>query len=409
MGGDKLKRILFKGDKIIWAVFFIICAISWVEVFSATSRQITDSGSYWLPIIKHTAFLIAGIFVVWFMQNFRPRQIKGLTGFFYWLGLIGLIWAQFDPNSRINGSARWINVFGLFTIQPMEFAKMGLIMTTARILSKYQDENGTSGEALKEIAKYSILPILIILKENLSTAALLILAIYMMMYIAKMPWKQLLLIAGSGIAVAALGIGAILFTPESFAGKGDFGSKVITWKHRIQAIGDSTPIDPDNYKIDDDQRAHANMAIASSHFFGCGPGNSVQRDNIPHSYSDFIYAIIIEELGLIGGVVVILLYLTLLYRSGKIADRSDSAYSAYLAMGIGIIITLQAMLHMYISVGDFVTGQPLPLISQGGTSVVINCIYIGMLLSISRHQRKDGAAAPAIETETDNYNGQTAS
>lgn len=389
MGGDKLKRILFKGDKIIWAVFFIICAISWVEVFSATSRQISETENYWLPIIKHTAFLIGGLCVIFIMQNFETRHIKKMSTFFYWLGVIGLIWAQFDPNSRINGSARWINVFGLFTVQPMEFAKIGLVMMTAKIMSEHQNESGTEGTALKEILKYSILPILIILKENLSTAALLLLALYMMMYIGKCPAKQLLSIAGIGICVGAIGITAILLTPDSVASKeGGFGSKVVTWKHRLEAIGDNKQIDPDNFKIDDDQRAHANMAIASSHIFGCGPGNSVQRDNIPHSYSDFIYAIIIEELGLVGGVVVLLLYLTFLYRSGKIANRSEDAFSAYLAMGIGIIITLQAMLHMYISVGDFVTGQPLPLMSQGGTSVVINCIYIGMLLSISRHTHK---------------------
>ena len=387
MEGDKLRRILFKGDRVIWAVFFIICAISWVEVFSATSRQIKINGNYWIPIIKHSAFLLSGIFVVWFMQNLKPRQIKGLTNFIYWIGLIGLLWAQFS-SSRINGSARWINVFDLFTIQPMEFAKMGLIMVTARILSRYQNENGTDGAALKEIAKYSILPILIILKENLSTAALLVLAIYFMMYIAKMPSKQLLVLFGSGVATVIIGVVALLSIPESFANEGEFGSKVITWKHRIVNSSDKTPIDPDNYKIDDDQRAHANMAIASSHLFGCGPGNSVQRDNIPHAYSDFIYAIIIEELGLIGGIIIILLYLTFLYRCGKIANRSEDAQSAYIVMGIGLIIVLQAMLHMYISVGDFVTGQPLPLMSLGGTSVIINCIYIGMLLCISRHTLK---------------------
>ena len=403
MGGDKLKRILFKGDKIIWAVFFIICAISWVEVFSATSRQISETENYWLPIIKHTAFLIGGLCVIFIMQNFETRHIKKMSTFFYWLGVIGLIWAQFDPNSRINGSARWINVFGLFTVQPMEFAKIGLVMMTAKIMSEHQNESGTEGTALKEILKYSILPILIILKENLSTAALLLLALYMMMYIGKCPAKQLLSIAGIGICVGAIGITAILLTPDSVASKeGGFGSKVVTWKHRLEAIGDNKQIDPDNFKIDDDQRAHANMAIASSHIFGCGPGNSVQRDNIPHSYSDFIYAIIIEELGLVGGVVVLLLYLTFLYRSGKIANRSEDAFSAYLAMGIGIIITLQALLHMYISVGDFVTGQPLPLMSQGGTSVVINCIYIGMLLSISRHTHKSEPEVVVENATSDN-------
>ncbi len=399
MENEKLKRILFKGDKIIWAVFFIICAISWVEVFSATSRQLSANENYWLPIIKHTAFLIGGIVVIVAIQNFKLQLIKKMTNTFYWLGLIGLIVAQFCP--PINGSHRWID-FGFFTIQPMEIAKIGIVMVTARILSENQHETGTSWIAIKDILKYSILPVLIIFKENLSTAALIVFAIGMMMYIARCPNKLLLGISGSFIVSAMLGVGVLLALPDSVADWGSFGSKVITWKHRVQAIGDSTPIDPETYKIEDDQRAHANMAIASSHFFGCGPGNSMQRDNIPHAYSDFIYAIIIEELGLIGGVTVILLYLTLLYRCGKIAEKSEDAYSAYMAMGFGIIITLQAMLHMYISVGDFVTGQPLPLISQGGTSVAINCIYIGMLLSLSRHARKNEAEAKKQTITSDN-------
>ena len=144
----------------------------------------------------------------------------------------------------------------------------------------------------------------------------------------------------------------------------------------------------EDYVIDNEQRTYANIAIASSHIIGCGPGNSVQRDFIPHAYSDFIYAVIIEELGLLGGLFVLILYMTILYRCGKIAKKCEDPYPAFLIMGIGMIITMQAMLHMYISVGDFVTGQPLPLISQGGTSVLINCVYIGMILSISRYAKK---------------------
>ena len=122
MSSDQLKRILFKGDKTIWIVFFIICAISWVEGFSATSRQINEAGSYWTPIIKHTIFLVAGVVVVWIMHNMKVAWIKKLTFIIYGLGLAGLIWAQFDEGSKINDSARWIKIFGM-TFQPMELAK----------------------------------------------------------------------------------------------------------------------------------------------------------------------------------------------------------------------------------------------------------------------------------------------
>ena len=380
---DNIKERLFQGDKIIWIVFFIICAISGVEVFSATSRQISDSGSYWSPVIRHLMFLAAGIFIIWFINLYSIDQVKKIGKYFYLAGVAGIIWAQFDSSSQINGSARWISL-GFITFQPMEFVKLGLVMLTAKIIAGHQDSKGTKETALISILKLGLLPILIILKENLSTAFILSLTLFLMLFIAKAPWKQMLKVVGICTAIGVVGICAIMLTPDSVA-KGDgFGNKVITWKNRIKDMGNSDPIDPATYQIVDDQRAHANMAIASSHLIGCGPGNSVQRDNIPHAYSDFIYAIILEELGLIGGIFVLLLYLTLLYRCGKIANRCEKMYPAMLAIGIGIIIVSQAMLHMYISVGDFVTGQPLPLISQGGTSVMINCVYIGILLCISK-------------------------
>ena len=384
---DNIKERLFQGDKIIWIVFFIICAISGVEDFSATSRQISDSGSYWSPVIRHLMFLAAGIFIIWFINLYSIDQVKKIGKYFYLAGVAGIIWAQFDSSSQINGSARWISL-GFITFQPMEFVKLGLVMLTAKIIAGHQDSKGTKETALISILKLGLLPILIILKENLSTAFILSLTLFLMLFIAKAPWKQMLKVVGICTAIGVVGICAIMLTPDSVA-KGDgFGNKVITWKNRIKDMGNSDPIDPATYQIVDDQRAHANMAIASSHLIGCGPGNSVQRDNIPHAYSDFIYAIILEELGLIGGIFVLLLYLTLLYRCGKIANRCEKMYPAMLAIGIGIIIVSQAMLHMYISVGDFVTGQPLPLISQGGTSVMINCVYIGILLCISKDTLK---------------------
>lgn len=401
MGGDQLKRILFKGDKTIWIVFFIICSISWVEVFSATSRQINETGNYWLPIIKHTIFLAAGIFVVWIMHNMKVAWIKKLTYVIYWLGIAGLVWAQFSP--KINNSARWISIMGM-TFQPMELAKMGLVMITALISSKHQDEEGTDRFALNRILIYGTIPILLILKENLSTALIILLTLYAMMFVCRYPRGQMLKILGIAFAAGAIGLTAIISAPESLADKGSFGEKVITWKHRITDVVASKPVTAEDYVIENEQRTYANIAIASSHIFGCGPGNSKQRDFIPHAYSDFIYAIIIEELGLAGGIIVLLLYMTILYRCGKIARKCEDPYPAFLVMGVGMIITMQALLHMYISVGDFVTGQPLPLISQGGTSVLINCVYIGIILSVSRYAKKASANPKQSVEEIENEN-----
>ena len=163
MGGDKLKRILFKGDKVIWTVFIILCAISWIEVFSATSRQTYGSDGYLDPIMKHTRFLLGGAFIAWFIHNLKAEWIDKCSNVIYWFGLLFLIWAQVS-GTTLNDSARWVKIFGV-TFQPMEIAKLGLVMMTARILAAHQEEDGTSELAFGKILKYSIPPILIIFKE----------------------------------------------------------------------------------------------------------------------------------------------------------------------------------------------------------------------------------------------------
>ena len=383
MGGDKLQRILFKGDKVIWVVFITLCAISWVEVFSATSRQTYASGNYWSPIIKHSGFLVGGIFVAWFIHNLKAQWIDKFSKTIYWLGFIGLLWAQF-MGTRLNDSARWISIMGI-TFQPMEIAKMGLVMMTARILAKNQDEDGTNSRAFVDIIKYSVLPVALILKENFSSAFILSVTIFLMMFVGRVPKRLLLRTLGVGFVLGAIGITAVMMTPESVKSS-SFGSKVITWQHRIKDAFNSKPVTAEEYdENENEQKTYSHIAVASSHLIGCGPGNSIQRDFIPHAYSDYIFAVIIEELGLLGAIGVMLLYLTLLYSCGKIAKKCDDPYTAFLSMGIGMIIVMQALLHMYISVGNFVTGQPLPLMSQGGTSFLINSIYVGFLLCISRY------------------------
>lgn len=383
MGGDKLRRILFKGDKVIWIVFITLCAISWIEVFSATSRQTYGSEDYWGPILKHTRFLIGGIFFAWFIHNLKAEWIDKGSKIFYWAGLLLLIWAQVS-GTTLNDSARWVKILGI-TFQPMEIAKLGLVMMTARILAAHQEEDGTSEQAFGQILKYSIPPILIILKENFSSAALITFTIFLMMFVGRVPKHQLLKTMGVGAIIGIVGFAAIMSAPESIKST-RFGSKVITWQHRFEGALRPRPVTAEEYDMNEnEQRTYSHIAIASSHIIGRGPGNSIQRDFIPHAYSDYIFAVIIEELGLLGATFVILLYLTLLYTCGKIAKKCDDPYMAFLSIGTGMIITTQALLHMFISVSNFVTGQPLPLMSQGGTSFLINCIYIGFLLCISRY------------------------
>ena len=408
MGKGITKRI-FKGDKIIWTIFFILCALSIIEVFSASSRKTFETHNYWQPITRHAMFVIAGVGVTWFIHNMKISWIKRFSYFIYIAGVIGLVWAAFG-GAVVNESARWVDIFGI-KFQPMEIAKMGIVMTTALVLAESQTEEGTDLKAMKKIMLLCAVPCFFILLENLSTVVIIMATVFLMMLIGRVYWKHLLGIVGTGALVGIILLGAIMATPNKI--EAEQGSavykvhnKMLTWKNRLLDVMDTGgQVKPKDYEISgNEQRTYANIAIATSGLIGKGPGNSVQRDNIPHAYSDFIYAIIIEELGLVGGFIVIMLYLTLLYRCGSIASGCEDAYPAFLIMGMGFIIAIQALLHMTISVGGPVTGQPLPLVSQGGTSTLINCIYIGTMLSISRYVRRLNKENKAAESNAQEEN-----
>lgn len=408
MGKGITKRI-FKGDKIIWTIFFILCALSIIEVFSASSRKTFETHNYWQPITRHAMFVIAGVGVTWFIHNMKISWIKRFSYFIYIAGVIGLVWAAFG-GAVVNESARWVDIFGI-KFQPMEIAKMGIVMTTALVLAESQTEEGTDLKAMKKIMLLCAVPCFFILLENLSTVVIIVATVFLMMLIGRVYWKHLLGILGTGALIGIILLGAIMATPNKI--EAEQGSavykvhnKMLTWKNRLlDVMNTGGQVKPKDYEISgNEQRTYANIAIATSGLIGKGPGNSVQRDNIPHAYSDFIYAIIIEELGLVGGFIVIMLYLTLLYRCGSIASGCEDAYPAFLIMGMGFIIAIQALLHMTISVGGPVTGQPLPLVSQGGTSTLINCIYIGTMLSISRYVRRLNKENKAAESNVQEEN-----
>lgn len=409
----EVTRKLFKGDKIVWAVFFILCALSLVEVFSASSRMTYEMGSYWKPITKHAIFLIAGVCVVWFIHNMKIEWIKSFSKFVYIVGVVLLVYTLLSGN-RVNDSSRWVTLLGI-RFQPSEIAKMGIMMMTSLILAKAQTSNGTflslkdamsliylrpqkedntKDYTMLTIIIVAIIPSILILLENLSTVIIIGASLLAMMFIGCIKGKHIIILLVTGIIVGALGFTIIIRTPDSAKHGSAFERKMLTWKNRLVDDDNSEKtLTPKEFyknaiKNGDHQNLYSKLAIGTSSLFGKGPGKSVQRDFIPLAHSDFIYSIIIEELGLIGGIVVLLLYLTLLFRSGRIASRCEDPYSAFLVIGISTIITVQALMHMFISVSDFVTGQPLPLVSQGGTAILINCVYIGIILCVSREAKR---------------------
>ena len=384
--GKGIAKRLFKGDKIIWIVLVVLFALSFIEVFSATSTIAYKNNNYWQPISLHVTYMMIGIAVAWIVHNMPMTWLKNLAPVGYWAGIVFLIWAMVAGVS-INGETRWVSLFGI-NIQSSEIAKLGLIMFAAKILGEGEEE-GENKDVMKKVLIATGLVCALIFTSNLSTVILICFTIYLMLFIGKVPKVQMWKLTGACFLVGVVALSAIMFTPAKLV-EGTPFDRLVTWRARIERSVDPASAEK-NQKGNDDQRMHANIAIASSNvIWGKGPGNSEQRDFLPQAFSDFIYAIVIEELGLIvGGLGLIMLYLTLLYHTGQIAKDCDDPFAAYLIIGSALLIVIQAMAHMSISVGlGPVTGQPLPLVSRGGTSLVINCVYIGMILCVSRYARE---------------------
>ena len=399
---------IFKGDKVIWMVFFFLCVISVIEVFSASSELTYKGGNYMAPILRHIGLLILGIASMVVTLNIQCKYFKIITPFLL-LGSILLLLIVWVTGNATNGASRWIGIMG-FQFQPSEFAKGAMVLATAQILSAMQTENGADKHALKYILLiwFAVVPLIFI--ENFSTAALLSAVVFMMMIIGRVPGKQLGIILALVVGIMAVALSVIWITGtdqselenknalteqvdkanENAGKEKKILHRMDTWKSRINKFLAHKDVPPSEVDLDKDaQVAHANIAIATSNGYGKGPGNSVERDFLSQAFSDFIFAIIIEEMGIEGAIFVAFLYIILLFRTGKIARRCENNFPALLAMGLALLLVTQALFNMCVAVGLApVTGQPLPLISRGGTSTIINCIYIGVILSISRSAKK---------------------
>jgi cell division protein FtsW len=361
--------------------------ISVIEVFSAASTLTYKTGDHWGPITQHTVIMLVGVLVVWITHKVNYRYFQVIPVFLLPLSAILLLLVVVIGNMT-NGAARWMSIFGL-QFQPSELAKMAVIISVSFILAKNQEEDGANPKAFKYIMWITGGICALIAPENLSTAGLLFGVVFLMMVIGRIPVRKLAILVGSILAIAVLAVSVTMLVPD----KADDGilHRMSTWKSRI--IGFASPkkdIPAAKFDIDKDaQVAHANIAIATSNIIGKMPGNSIERDFLSQAFSDFIFAIIIEELGLVGGGFVVILYIWLLIRAGRIAQKTKGNFATFLVMGITLMLVSQAIINMCVAVGLFpVTGQPLPLISKGGTSTLINCVYVGMILSVSRYTAK---------------------
>ncbi len=425
MKGRSLTNII-KGDKVIWIIFFFLCMTSIIEVYSASSALSYKSGEYWSPIMDHTAKMALGWAIMIITMNIDCKYFKLFTPLALGVAFITVMWSLVNGHAA-NDASRWIEVPGLgFTVQPSEFAKGALVLASAQVLSALQTDEGADRKAIGYILGMAAIFIIPIGLENLSTAVLLSTTIFLMMLVGRVPLDQLGKLFGAIVLAAAIFLTLVMSVGEDKKTLAENTKQNLTeqteeekekgiiesvfhrfdsWKGRIdEFLHEKRPEDAKDYDLrgKKSQEGHAAISIATSNIIGKGLGQSTECDWLALAHTDFIYAIIIEEMGIAGAIGIAMLYIILLFRAATIANRCVNAFPAYLTMGLAIMFVVQALFNMLVAVGLMpITGQPLPLISRGGTSTIINCIYIGIILSVSRSaKRKDQHTDKAEHTAT---------
>ena len=380
-----------KGDKVIWALVLVLALASLLVVYSSTGLLAYkyNKGNTEVYLFKQIAFIALGMAVIYFSHRVNYTLYSRVARILFLISIPLLIYTLFF-GVRLNEGSRWIRLPIInLTFQTSDLAKLALFMYVSRLLSKKQD-------LIKDFRK-GFLPIIIpiaiicvlIAPANLSTALLIGATSMLLMFIGRVKTKHLL----STIGIAAIPVAILFIISMAYYDKQEAKSKDLpailevgrtaTWIKRVQNfVYDSKQIDKDeNY-----QTNQAKIAIAQGGMLGLGPGNSVARNFLPHPYSDFIFAIIIEEYGLIGGAFIIFIYLLFLFRSIRIFKKCPYAFGAFLALGLSFTLVIQALINMAVAVNLFpVTGVTLPLISMGGSSFLFTCLSIGIILSVARN------------------------
>lgn len=376
----------FKGDRTIWLIVFILSIFSLLAVYSSTGTLAYKykSGFTEYYLLKHLFILILGIVLMYIASQIKYTYYSNISLIAFAVTLPLLIFTLWT-GTNLNEASRWLTLPGInLTFQTSDFAKLALIMFVARLLSKKQDD-------IKNFKSFwpIMLPVVVvcglIMPANFSTAAVLLMSSVYLMFIGRINMKYI----GAFIGIAVVCF--MLFLAISYA-TGNTG-RIDTWKARIERF--SGEEGADNYQTD-----QAKIAVARGGVFGKFPGNSLQRNFLPHPYSDFIYAIILEEYGFIGGAFILFLYLLLFYRVIRFVHHSPRAFGTLLAAGCTFALVFQALINMAVAVNLFpVTGQPLPMISMGGTSIWFTSLSLGIVLSVSAQvekEKKEGGSELAV-------------
>ncbi|MCS4228713.1 FtsW/RodA/SpoVE family cell cycle protein [Sphingobacterium sp. BIGb0165] len=366
-----------KGDRWIWIIVIILSGWSLLAVYSSVGTLAYKEGKGTeMYLLKHFSIIAIGFILMYLSHKLDYRYYAGISKILMGITIPLLLFTLLFGSS-VNQASRWLTIPGTgMTFQTSDLAKLSLIVFLARMLSRKQEE-------IKDVKK-AFLPIMgsvcgvfvLIAWANMSTAVMLFGVSVLLLLIGRISFKQIAIVSAG---VVLLGIIVVSVGPR----RATYYSRVKSF-FGVEKKDDATPVsfqDDKNY-----QANNAKIAIATGGLFGKGPGNSVQRNVLPHPYSDFIYAIIIEEYGTVGGVILLFLYLAFMYRCIRIVTMSPKAFGTFLAAGLGFSLTIQALANMAVAVGlGPVTGVPLPLVSMGGTSILFTSVALGIILSVSRN------------------------
>ena len=372
-----LKNI--KGDRTIWAIVALLAIFSFLPVYSASTNlvYVVENGTTTGHLLKHAMLLILGFVIIYATHKIPYRYFSGLSVLLIPVIVVLLVYTllQGQTISGVNAS-RWIRIpFVGIGFQTSTLAGVIIMMYVARYLARHKDKVITFKDSIVQLWLPVGLVLILILPANFSTTAIIFTTVLMLTFIGGYPAKYLALILGMGVGVFLLFLLTAKAFPETFK-----NSRINTWVSRIENFAEQD--EETNYQAD-----KAKVAIATGEIQGKGPGKSVQKNFLPQSSSDFIFAIIIEEFGLIGGFSLLILFFGLLFRIIIVANKTETIFGTLLVLGVGIPIIFQAFINMAVAVGLFpVTGQPLPLISAGGTSIWMTCFAIGIVLSVSANR-----------------------
>ena len=365
-----------QGDKTLWAILILLACFSFLPVYSAASNlaYVSGSGNTFNFLFKHFIHLSLGFTFMYIMQKIPYHYFRGISILMIPVVIVLLLYTLLQPSviDSLTNTNRWIKIPLVgFTFQPSTLASVILMIYVSRYLAKIKDLEISFSKTILPFWIPILTILLLILPANFSTTAILFSMIILLCFVGGYPLKYLLGVIISGILVLSI----FILTVKAYPGI--FPNRVDTWKSRIENFVNKEN-STQNYQIE-----KAKIAIATGGVKGLGPGKSVQKNFLPQSSSDFIFAIIIEEYGLIGGLSILLAYTLFLLRIIIISNKSESIFGSLLVIGLGIPIVFQALINIGVSVELFpVTGQPLPLISSGGTSIWMTCIAIGIIQSV---------------------------